>query len=86
MARFELEFAASIRKDLIKIHKKEVTKILSEIQKLAEDPRPIASKKLINEELYRIRIGNYRVIYEIIDERLIVHVVKVGHRKDVYKN
>lgn len=86
MARFELEFAASIRKDLKKIHKKEVTKILSEIQKLAEDPRPIASKKLINEELYRIRIGNYRVIYEIIDERLIVHVVKVGHRKDVYKN
>lgn len=85
MVRFELEFAASIRKDLKKIQKKEVTKILSEVQKLAADPRPIACKKLTNDELYRIRIGNYRVIYEILDERLIIHVVKVGHRKDVYK-
>jgi len=86
MALFDLEFASSIRKDLKKIHKKEVIKILSEIQNLTEDPRPANCKKLTNEELYRIRIGNYRVIYEIFDERLIVHVVKVGHRKDVSKN
>tara|TARA_R100000027_G_scaffold32887_1_gene24093 strand:- start:489 stop:749 length:261 start_codon:yes stop_codon:yes gene_type:complete len=86
MALFDLEFASSIRKDLKKIHKKEVMKILTEIQNLAEDPRPTNCKKLTNEELYRIRIGNYRVIYEIFDERLIVYVVKVGHRKDVYKN
>ncbi|WP_343224736.1 type II toxin-antitoxin system RelE/ParE family toxin [Pelagicoccus sp. SDUM812005] len=85
MALFDLKFASSVRKDLKKIHKKEVIKILSEIQKLAEDPRPTNCKKLTNEELYRIRIGNYRVIYEISDERLIVHVIKVGHRKDVYK-
>jgi len=86
MARFEIEFAASIRKDLKKIHKKEVTKILSEIQKLADDPLPIACKKLTNEALYRIRIGNYRVIYEIHDDKLIIHVVKVDHRKNVYRN
>ena len=86
MALFDLEFASSIRKDLKKINKKDVIKIISEIQNLAKNPRPTSCKKLTNEELYRIRIGNYRVIYEIFDERLIVHIVKVGHRKDVYKN
>lgn len=86
MALFELEFANSVRKDLRKIDRNEVSRILEEIEKLADDPRPNGCKKLANAELYRIRIGNYRVIYEIHDARLVVHVVKVGHRKDVYKN
>ncbi len=85
MALFELEFANSVRKDLRKVDRSEVSRILEEIEKLAEDPRPNGCKKLTNAELYRIRIGNYRVIYEILDTRLVVHVVKVGHRKEVYK-
>ena len=68
-----------------RIAKKEVPKILKTIQGLADNPRPISSKKLTNEELYRIRIGNYRILYEIYDDRLVVLVVKAGHRKDVYK-
>lgn len=79
MARYKLEFATSIRKDLKKINKKEVRKILTSIEKLAEEPRPTGSKKLSNEALYRIRIGNYRVIYEINDNRLVALVVKIGH-------
>ena len=85
MALFDLEFATSIRRDLRRIDRSEVPGILEEIQKLAEDPRPSGCKKLTSEELYRIRIGNYRVIYEVYETRLVVHVVKVGHRKDVYR-
>ncbi|MDQ8188458.1 type II toxin-antitoxin system RelE/ParE family toxin [Pelagicoccus sp. SDUM812002] len=80
MALYNLEFASSVRKDLKKIHKKEVKRILAKIEDLADEPRPDGAKKLTNEELYRIRIGNYRVIYEIFDDHLVVHVVKVGHR------
>ena len=85
MGRYSIELVRSIRKDLRRIARKEVPKILKAIQSLADDPRPASSKKLTNEELYRIRIGNYRLLYEINDERLIVLVVKVGHRRDVYK-
>ena len=85
MGRYSIELVRSIRKDLRRIAKKEVSKILKTIQGLADNPRPISSKKLINEELYRIRIGNYRLLYEINDERMVVLIVKTGHRKDVYK-
>ena len=85
MEPFKLEFASSVRKDLKKIHKKEVLRILAAIEDLTKDPRPNGSKKLTNEELFRIRIGNYRVLYEIHDYQLIVHVVKIGHRKDIYR-
>jgi len=85
MEPYKLEFAPSVRKDLKKIHKKEVLRILAAVEDLAKGPRPNGSKKLTNEELYRIRIGNYRVLYEIHDNRLIVHVVKIGHRKNIYK-
>jgi len=85
MEPYKLEFAPSVRKDLKKIHKKEVLRILAAVEDLAKGPRPNSSKKLTNEELSRIRIGNYRVLYEIHDNRLIVHVVKIGHRKDIYK-
>ena len=85
MALFDLEFSTSIRRDLRRIDRSEVPRILEEIQKLAEDPRPNGCKKLTNEELYRIRIGNYRVIYEVYETRLVVHVIKVGHRKDAYR-
>lgn len=85
MGRYSIELVRSIRKDLRRIAKKEVPKILKTIQSLADNPRPISSKKLTNEELYRIRIGNFRILYEINDARQVVLVVKAGHRKDVYK-
>jgi mRNA interferase RelE/StbE len=67
----------------------EVTRkvIISEVELLADNPRPDGCKKLKGEgNLYRIRVlSNYRVVYEIQDRRLIVTVVKVGHRRDVYR-
>jgi len=85
MARYSVEFSKRVAKDLRGIPKKEVELILAKIRDLSEEPFPPASKKLKGDQLFRIRIGNYRVIYEIRDQLLVVFVVKVGHRKDVYR-
>jgi mRNA interferase RelE/StbE len=74
-----------IRKDLPKLPKNEVKKIMSKIESLAIDPRPSWSKKLSAREEYRGRQGNYRILYIIEETIKIVEVVKVGHRKDIYK-
>ena len=86
MESYKVIFAKSVKKDFKKIHKLEVSKILSEISVLAENPRSSKSKKLKGETLYRIRVGNYRVIYDIQDEVMLVFVVKLGHRREVYRN
>ncbi|PZV17378.1 MAG: type II toxin-antitoxin system mRNA interferase toxin, RelE/StbE family [Pseudanabaena sp.] len=57
------------------------------IQSLANEPRPIGVKKLSGEkDVYRVRVGNYRVLYQIIDKVLVVVVVSVGHRREVYRD
>lgn len=86
MARYKLEFKASVAKDLRPIPKTDVTRILQHIEGLQEDPRPPGSEKLSGRERYRIRQGIYRIIYEVVDDHLIVTVVKVGHRRDVYRH
>ena len=53
---------------------------------LENNPRPIGYRKLKERNAYRIRIGDYRIVYEIIDNKLIIHVIAIGHRKDIYKN
>jgi len=78
MARYSVEFSKRVAKDLRGIPKKEVELILAKIRDLSEEPFPPASKKLKGDQLFRIRIGNYRVIYEIRDQLLVVFVVKVG--------
>ena len=85
MAKFNIVFRKSVTKDLKAIPKKDQVRILQRIAQLAEDPRPPASKRLSGQQRYRIRQGIYRVLYEIEDDQLIVTVVKVGNRGDVYK-
>ena len=80
-----VEFTSSAEKDLKKISIVETRKILSEIEKLQYDPRPNNCKKLKNSNSYRIRAGGYRVIYEIVDKKLLILVIKIGHRKDIYR-
>ena len=65
--------------------KKERQRIIRRIGQLAEDPRPPGSKKLSGNDKYRVRQGSYRIVYSIEANELIVVVVKVGHRKDVYR-
>jgi mRNA interferase RelE/StbE len=86
MARYKLEFKASVAKDLRPIPKAEVARILQRIENLQDDPRPPGSEKLSGRERYRIRQGIYRIIYEVVDDHLIVTVVKLGHRRDVYQH
>jgi mRNA interferase RelE/StbE len=85
MASFKVTVKQSVAKDLRPIPKKEVARILKRIQALAVEPRPPGAEKLSGREKYRIRQGVYRIIYEIKDEELVVVVVKVGHRSDVYR-
>ena len=86
MARYELRLRKSVSKDLDPIPKRDVQRIIEAVQALANDPRPPQSRKLSGAEKYRLRCGVYRVLYEIQDAILVVCVVKVGHRKDVYRN
>jgi mRNA interferase RelE/StbE len=85
MASYELVFRKSVAKDLRAIPNQDVKRILKRIKALAEDPRPVGCEKLSGQERYRVRQGVYRIVYEIEDERLIVLVVKVGHRREVYR-
>ena len=85
MAEYEILFKASVWKDVKKISKGDLIKILSRIEKLGDDPRPISREKLTDEELYRVRQGNCRIIYSIQNKELAVWISKVGHRKDVYR-
>ena len=86
MASYELVFRKSVAKDLRALPKNEVKRIMQRIGALAADPRPIGCEKLSGQERYRVRQGVYRIIYEIEDHRLMVLVVKVGHRREVYRS
>ena len=85
MARSELRFSASVAKDLRDIPKADVRRILGRIETLRDDPRPIGSEKLSAHERYRLRQRNYRIVYEIRDLAVLVEVVKIGHRREVYR-
>lgn len=87
MNSFQVRFADNVEKDFRKIPKKDVRKIEARIEALATDPNPPGSVKLVGRrDLHRIRVGNYRVIYQIQDEVLIILIVEVGHRKDIYRS
>lgn len=86
MASYRIELKRSAAKEIEGIpQKKQRQQIVARIAKLAADPRPAGCQKLAGENSYRVRQGAYRIIYEIEDARLIVTVVKVGHRRDVYQ-
>ena len=83
---YSIEFKKSALKKLYKLPKNVSRKIAKEINTLAVNPRPHGYKKLkVEENLHRIRSGNYRVVYEIKDKVLLVLVVSIGDRKDIYR-
>ncbi|MDP3295617.1 MAG: type II toxin-antitoxin system RelE/ParE family toxin [Nevskia sp.] len=85
MAIYELRFRPSVAKDLRGVPKNDLQRILAKIETLRDDPRPPGSEKLSGDEKYRIRQGDYRILYGIDDHTVIVEIVKVGHRRDVYR-
>ena len=83
---YQIELASTARKQLDKLPKPTQKRIATAIDNLKETPRPPGTKKLKGaDDLWRVRAGSYRVIYQIQDEQLLVLVVKIGHRKKVYK-
>ncbi|HCC54721.1 MAG TPA: type II toxin-antitoxin system mRNA interferase toxin, RelE/StbE family [Desulfobulbaceae bacterium] len=85
MAVYNLFFKDSVRKDLDSIPKKDLQRIIERIESLTANPRPVGCEKLSNLEKYRLRQGNYRIIYSIQDAQLTIWVVKVGHRREIYR-
>ena len=85
MARFELRFKPSVAKDLRGIPKTEVRRLLKRIEALGDAPRPAGCEKLTGRDLYRIRQGVYRIVYSVDDATVVIEVIKVGHRREVYR-
>lgn len=86
MAKYKVFIKKSAANELENIHKKDLKKIVKRVQSLAENPRPRGSQKLSAQERYRIRQGNYRIVYSIQDEELTVQIFKIGHRREIYRS
>ncbi len=86
MVSYDVNFARSARKELEKLPADRAFRILDRIEKLAENPRPAGCRKLRNRrDMWRLRIGDYRVVYSIDDRRRIIDISAVRHRRDAYR-
>ena len=85
MASYSLRIVKSAEKELRTVPKPDLKRIVQRIQSLAHEPRPHGSEKLSGEEKYRVRQGHWRVVYSIDDAHKAVEIVKIGHRREVYR-
>ena len=86
MKRYSVEVSSSAERQLGKIQRRDQVRIARAMSGLASDPRPAGSRKLAGyDDVYRIRVGTYRVIYSVDEGKIIVIVLKIGHRRDVYR-
>jgi mRNA interferase RelE/StbE len=84
MASYEVRFKRSVAKGLRSIPTQDVKRILKKIDALAMDPFGSDCKKLTGQNYYRVRQGSYRIIYEVLNNKLVIHIVRVAHRSIVY--
>jgi len=85
MARYEVLVKRSAAKELAGIPKGDLRRIVARIRSLGDNPRPQGSEKLSGQERYRVRQGDYRIVYCIQDTERTVCIVKIGHRREVYR-
>ena len=86
MAEYAVGLARSATRELEALAPRPATRVLTSIAALASDPRPRQSRKLTGSEgSYRLRVGDYRILYQVDDEEKVVKVYAVGHRRDVYR-
>lgn len=86
MANYSIEVSATAEKQLRKLSKKDQISVLKRIQELSRESRPNRSRKLRGQDnIYRVRVGNYRILYSIENKLLTIIILKVGHRRDVYR-
>ena len=82
---YDISILRRAQKSLAKLPQQDYQRIINAIYNLASDPRPTGCKKLRNRPAWRIRVGVYRVIYEINDNKLVITVINVGHRREIYR-
>lgn len=86
MASYSVELTRTAEKQLRRVAKHDRGRVVEAIESLAHKPRPRGARKLQGyDDVYRIRVGQYRIVYEVFDDRVVVMVLKVGHRKDIYR-
>lgn len=86
MASYRIEWKHSAQRELRKLPRPIIEKVAVAVENLANDPRPHGARKLVNsDDTYRLRIGDYRIVYDIFEKKLIVEILRVRHRKDAYK-
>ena len=85
MAKYRITIKKSAAKELEALPKKDLQRIIKRIRALAENPRPHGSKKLSRKEEYRVRQGDYRIVYSIEDKDSLVDIFKIGHRREIYR-
>ena len=85
MASYSILFTKSAARELERVPTRDRQRIAAKIGSLADNPRPPGVEKLSGDEKYRIRQGNYRILYEIVDTDLIVTIVRIGDRREVYR-
>ncbi len=82
---YSLVIKKSAERELRKVPKEDMRRITDRIRELTQNPRPVGNEKLSGQDRYRVRQGDYRIVYAVDDERRVVEVVKIGHRREVYR-
>lgn len=85
MGYYEIRIKREAEKEIRSLPQPDIRRIIKKIQGLAENPRPLGCDKLKGEEGYRIRQGDYRIVYLINDSEKILRILRIGHRKEVYR-
>ncbi len=87
MTSYNIKWKSSARKEIKKLPKDIILKIVDTIEGLVENPFPSGSRKIIGaQHTYRIRVGNYRIVYSVESNNLLILIIRIRHRRDVYKN
>jgi mRNA interferase RelE/StbE len=87
MASFRIEVSATAEKQIRKLRREDQLRVLRAIQPLATEPTPPGSRKIRGyDDVYRIRVGNYRVLYHVAGRRLLIIILKIGHRREIYRS
>ena len=85
MSKFTVLIQPSAQKDIARLDKPDQKRVLKTLESLSQNPRPVGCKKLVGVPAWRVRVGQLRIVYLIEDEVLRVEVVRVAHRKEVYR-
>ena len=87
MASFRIEVSATAEKQIRKLRREDQIRVLQAIRPLAIDPTPPGSRRVRGyDDVFRIRVGNYRVLYRIAGRRLVIVILKIGHRREIYRS